>query len=354
MEIAELLERRKEQQLQLKIVEEDLRARALEMQRAKNEIETMQKQQLQQRAQTGSSPRLSPKDYRSLSQEQKAELKAQRGLAGANEAGETTDHPILGPVVTDLGYKRVHLVPSGKLGTIGIWKKQRTYRNDRARSMAADKEKTIHLGFPGIICLHEDKDGKLSVLDGQHRIGMMQALREKRNKGLLEKAGDSGINNDDDETLFGSVLVEVYPQPDDIADADVHAEQVFLEINKAEPIKMLDMPGVASDSDRAIITDAVMTLQVQYKEMFSTSQRCRVPNVNVDNLRNAIYGANVLNRNKLTTSGKLIEWLIVQNASLGSKYETTAERRAFISQKAWEKASGNGFYLGLDSSWLYQ
>ena len=35
--------------------------------------------------------------------------------------------------------------------------------------MAQDKMKTLHLGMPGIIALHEDSNGALSIIDGQHR-----------------------------------------------------------------------------------------------------------------------------------------------------------------------------------------
>jgi hypothetical protein len=121
------------------------------------------------------------------------------------------------------------------------------------------------------------------------------------------------------------------------------------------------MPGVAPAADRMIITEAVETLQHQFPQMFSPSQKCRVPNVNVDNLRNSIFGANVLKRignkdSKKITSQHLIQWLLIQNARLGDKYESYFEERGkpmFVSLKAWEKASQYGFYLGLESSWLY-
>lgn len=64
-------------------------------------------------------------------------------------------HPLLGPCLADLGYKRVHLVSAQTLATIPVWKKQRIYRHNRAKEMAADKRKTLHLGVPGVIGLHE-------------------------------------------------------------------------------------------------------------------------------------------------------------------------------------------------------
>lgn len=64
-------------------------------------------------------------------------------------------HPVLGPVISDFGYKRVHSVSAKTLSSIAVWKKQRTFRHDRAKTMAKDKLKSLHLGFPGVIVLHE-------------------------------------------------------------------------------------------------------------------------------------------------------------------------------------------------------
>lgn len=64
-------------------------------------------------------------------------------------------HPVLGPTVVDLGYKRIHLVPVDILASIKVWEKQRIYRHDRATVMAKDKKKSMNLGFPGIIEIYE-------------------------------------------------------------------------------------------------------------------------------------------------------------------------------------------------------
>jgi hypothetical protein len=361
-----MLKKRKEQQAMLEKVEKDLREKAHRIKMEKEELLKLEQQQKQQQNLQkddiieeqidDSVPHLSPKEYRGLSQEEKGQLKEMREATKGTTEDDTDspmDHPVLGPVVADLGYKRIHLVSSGKLGTIPIWKRQRTYRNDRARRMASDKQSTLHLGFPGIICLHEDSKGALSILDGQHRVGMMQTIREMQNK-------NSANSDENTDQYFQNVLVEVYSDADQDIVAESRkdksiAEQVFVEINKAEPLKLLDMPGVASAADRKLITEAVETLQEQFPKMFSTSQRCRAPNVNIDNLRNSIYGANILQRYKeeLTTSGKLVEWLLMQNAALGDMYENDEKKQKYVSHKAWTKASKNGFYLGLESSWLF-
>jgi hypothetical protein len=79
----------------------------------------------------------------------------------ATEAGAPTEtstssiHPVLGRVVVDLGYKKVYQVAAPTLASIPVWKKQRVYRHDRAKIIATDKMKTLALGMPGILVLHE-------------------------------------------------------------------------------------------------------------------------------------------------------------------------------------------------------
>eukprot|EP00536_Pseudo-nitzschia_multiseries_P005558 jgi/Psemu1/238609/estExt_Genewise1.C_1050007 len=280
------------------------------------------------------------------------EEEREKGEALANDE-EDPEHPILGPVVADLGYKRVHLMSAGRLGNIPVWNRNRIYRNNRAKAMAAEKIKSMALGFPGAICLHESSNGKLSIVDGQHRVGMMAALKTTINK-RVEKGEDLGDLSDVDK-VFERILVEVYPEQESTnGSVDAFAEKVFLEINKAEPVKLIDMPGVASVADRKIITEAVETLNENFPNMFSPSQRCRIPNVNVDNLRSAVFGANILKKHKIGTSKKLVEWLIEKNAELGEEYENSREKQKLVSGKQWSKASASNFYLGLESSWLYK
>ncbi len=264
-------------------------------------------------------------------------------------------HPILGPVLCDLGYKQIYLVPADNLGTIPVWNKNRIYRHRRAQSMALDKLQSMQLGFPGVVCLHEDLNGKLSILDGQHRVGMMAALKEERQKQADAMGGDMPIL-DHERVMFDQVLVEVYRQdPTSDLTSHEHAQAVFLEINKSEPIKLVDVPGVASNNDRKVITEAVDLLRAQYPKMFSASQNCYLPNVNEDNLRNNIFGANILNRHKLNSSEDLFQWLLLQNTRLEEKYQANEyNERTRISERAWGKTAKYGFYLGLESNWLYK
>jgi hypothetical protein len=278
-EIQVMVSQREEEQVELDKIEEELLRKTNEIKKSSKELLRLEdefaraerairknsdrSEEIRPRETNKTIPYYSPKEYSALSKEEKQMLKEDRAALGkiqqdkadtvrgdnsnANSNNKSAIHPILGPVIADLGYKRVHVVSSGRLGTIPIWEKQRTYRFDRAKRMAIDKTEQMHLGFLGIICLHEDAKGKLSIIDGQHRVGMMQALREDRKKLKkrqieTEAQGDNERMWKEQEEYFQNVLVEVYSElstgdaPYTTNKGQSYAEQVFLEINKAEPI----------------------------------------------------------------------------------------------------------------------
>jgi len=247
-------------------------------------------------------------------------------------------HPILGPVLIDLGYKRIHVAKAEALASVPVWEKQRVYRHDRAKNMASDKMKTTDLGLPGIITLHESEDGQLAILDGQHRVGMMTILQERQH-----------IN--ENKIDLDRVLIEVFPQLHNFSPK--HAQDIFTEINKAEPVKLLDMPGVAKVSERRIINEAAMSLQDAYPDMFKPSQRCRAPNVNIDNLRDAIFASGLLKRHSIKNRKSLVEWVLQKNRELAAKYINDDGARQSHSDRVMNKAHKYEFYLGLDLGWLY-
>jgi len=251
------------------------------------------------------------------------------------------DHPVLGPAVIDLGYKRIHVTSAQKLSAIPIWEKQRVYRHDRAKLMANDKLKSLELGLPGVIALHEATDGQLSILDGQHRVGMMTILEEWRNDGTI----DFDLNQ---------ILVEVFPQSQSPLASETHAQDIFTEINKAEPVKLVDMPGVAKVTERRIINEAAALLEEKFPDMFKPSQRCRAPHLNVDNLRDSIFAAGIIKRHNIKSQKALITWVLGKNKEMEEKFGKDTSNSSNVSATALKKAKEFDFYLGLDMAWLYQ
>jgi len=270
-------------------------------------------------------------------EEEKKRIEASKREKDRDE--ENAHHPILGPAFVDLGYKRVHITSARALAAIPIWEKQRVYRHDRAKGMATDKQRTTELGLPGIISLHEAEDGQLAILDGQHRVGMMAILQSK--------------GMDTDQLDLERVLVEVFPQHSNSSIA--HASDIFTEINKAEPVKLVDMPGIAKKADRNIINDGAQMLMDSYPDMFKPSQRCRSPHLNIDNLRDALFASDVLKRHSVKSSKALFDWMSEKNQELGHLYVNGKGGSTVnqVSKTALNKAVKFHFFLGLDSSWLY-
>ena len=251
-------------------------------------------------------------------------------------------HPILGPQIARLPYKRVHLTPASTLASIPVYERQRAYRHDRAMVMAKDKRKTLWMGIPGVISLMEDDDGRLSILDGQHRVGMMALLAEERRK-VRERGGVGvgvGVGGDELDSLdLENVLVEVFVSRRSRDDADRRAvpaaaagfggggvgdeddmAAIFTEINKAEPVKLLDLPGVTTKRTRDIIDHAASHYRDAYPAMFSTSARCRAPHLNLDNLRDALFASEVIQRERMGSGGELVRWMSRRNDELRERY----------------------------------
>ena len=267
--------------------------------------------------------------------------------------------------------------------------------------MAKDKRKTLWMGIPGVISLMEDDDGRLSILDGQHRVGMMALLAEERRK-VRERGGVGvgvGVGGDELDSLdLENVLVEVFVSRRSRDDADRRAvpaaaagfggggvgdeddmAAIFTEINKAEPVKLLDLPGVTTKRTRDIIDHAASHYRDAYPAMFSTSARCRAPHLNLDNLRDALFASEVIQRERMGSGGELVRWMSRRNDELRERYgddngggggggsleekkdggnggaaAAEDDKIISISETVLRKARNHDFYLGLESTWLYK
>ena len=188
-------------------------------------------------------------------------------------------------------------------------------------------------------------------MDGQHRVGMMTILDEKK-QAAEDKDGFFDLDR---------ILVEVYPEVSSKNDSSsspvaAHAQDIFLEINKAEPVKLVDLPNVSGLSEKArkTINEGAKRLEEAFPNMFSPSQRCRIPNVNVDNLRDALFASDVVKRHDLKSPAALEKWIMVQNEQLKKEYTAPDSKKASgVSKTALVKATKFNFFLGLDASWLY-
>lgn len=285
-----------------KQLEKEIEQRALEkaQERMQLELEAM-KQQMQrkeeeriQKEREEHERELAFERWKENAAREQQQLKVEDVKQQEETSNNNAHHPILGPQIAHLPYKRIHLTSAATLASLPVYEKQRAYRHDRATNMAKDKKKTLWMGIPGVISLMEEDDGRLSILDGQHRVGMMALLEEEQRKIREKGTGTTGYHELAKLDLE-NILVEVFFPRQSSSDSDCESvlasssqkqtpEQqqqnddkavIFTEINKAEPVKLLDLPGVAPKRTRDMIDHAASHFYNTYPAMFSPSTRCR-------------------------------------------------------------------------------
>ena len=91
-----------------------------------------------------------------------------------------------------------------------------------------------------------------------------------------------------------------------------------------------------------------------FSKLFLTNigYNCLLAHLNVDNLRDALFASNVLDRHKLKSAKALDTWIMGQNDMLATEFSGDSPPPG-VSVKAWEKATHYDFYLGLTSNWYY-
>ena len=142
--------------------------------------------------------------------------------------------------------------------------------------------------------------------------------------------------------------------------------ELFTEINKCEPVQLVDIPGLVDAQQHAALAFAVESLRAKFKPMFKPTKACRAPHLNVDLLRQELFDANVLVRHcDVETLGRgdeqagdaLLRWMLATNDALARRSDEEwheghkGSKSAFA--KALQKARENGLYLGLEKSWLH-
>ena len=144
-----------------------------------------------------------------------------------------------------------------------------TPRADKiAKEKTGKKKPGDPLGLPGVITMYTDSEtGKSGVLDGQHRIGALKIMAE------------DAVWPQEQE-----VLLEVHA-----VNTATDAKELFTEINKAEPLKLIDMPDATTAYHRTMLASVANQLAKEFPAMFKPTTRCRAPHTNVDNLREELF-----------------------------------------------------------------
>ncbi|KAA8493235.1 hypothetical protein FVE85_8680 [Porphyridium purpureum] len=250
-------------------------------------------------------------------------------------------HKHFGRLVADLGYKKVYLASIERLRGLDVWRRNRAYRPMRASAIAQDK---INSGWrksvlPGVISCYEcASNGETGILDGQHRRGALMYMAE-RSEWPESK----------------SVLVEVFQLKN-----EDQIKELFIEINKAEPVLDVDLPGlsVADEEAKEAINYAVGQLEAQFEMMFKQTIRCRPPHVHADKLRDELFQSDFMGRYNAFTGKEVLESLLRVNSEMAecnySSWVNKWNGKDYMLKKALKKASDTGFYLGVDRQWMHR
>jgi len=259
------------------------------------------------------------------------------------------NHPIFGRFLSDFGYKKIYAADPAKLyASTPIYKKQRTFRTERASAIARAKSLSGVTGWPGTISVVEytegkDKGTKSVLVDGQHRLGAYTLLSRQMKARNPEAPLPPGMTE---------ILVEVYAGLD-----EQKAAEVFTEINKAEPCKLIDLPqSKVPVNTKKVIDGAADKMRRLYSGMFKPSSSCRTPHMNIDNLRDELFQSGIASKKGFTTADELLDWMLAKNEALcklsDADWKPRRRTRAKMLPKALEKAKQQQFYLGLEWDWL--
>ena len=127
------------------------------------------------------------------------------------------------------------------------------------------------------------------------------------------------------------------------------AKQLYLEVNKGESVKEIDLPDAIAPARKGHIDEAAEALRRRFPEMFKPSERCRPPHLHKDTLRNKLFGCAATER--VSGGDELLALLLRVNAGLARKPKSAWPAKAGA---AFDKAKQHGLYLGLDGGygWL--
>ncbi|KAJ1622197.1 hypothetical protein T492DRAFT_1064134 [Pavlovales sp. CCMP2436] len=293
-------------------------------------------------------------------------------------------HPIFGRLLADLGYKRIYLASARSLiASVPIWCRQRPVEKAKVAEIRAAK-RGDGFAFPGVLSLFEmvkpagrvalalDYPQAFGIFDGQHRLCAIAGMLRHTVADEAEDGIDGGANlrvavaadgprvsraatSKEGAAAEGAaapselledveVLAEVY-----WTHSEAEVKQWYVELNKAEIVKEIDLPDQIAPHKKVIIDEAVELLRHKFPDMFKPSERCRPPHLHRDTLRNKLFNHDIVDAHLLDARA-LLGCLERVNAKLGERAD--ASWPAPI-RKALPKARAQGFFLGLnDYGWL--
>ena len=211
------------------------------------------------------------------------------------------DHPVFGELLSDMGFKRIYLASARTLvHSVPIWSKQRPCNEGRVQEIVRAKRAAPR--FMGAIMCFEVRGVERAsvacaqprgIFDGQHRARACAQLLTSEafsieddppesweagedggggGGGEGEGGGGGGLIRLSEATNDGHddfpVVVEVYP-----VSSEGEAKALYLEVNKGESVKEIDLPDAIAPERKGHIDWASEALRARYPDMFKPSER---------------------------------------------------------------------------------
>ena len=265
-------------------------------------------------------------------------------------SSQTETHPAFGTLLIDFGHKRLYLASARTfVASVPIWSKQRPCNDGRVVEICKAKRHSPEF-IGSISCFQIEGQSQPSIscpqpcgiFDGQHRAKAI-SLMLKSEDFTVE---DSSMESDDEARgLYEdfNVLVEVWNVR---SESDV--KSLYLEVNKSESVKEIDMPDAIAPIRKTAIDNTVALLNRRFPMMFKPSERCRPPHVHRDTLRNVLFQHP--STESVVNEDDLLKRILKVNEILGKTSKKFWSSRV---HKALEKACLHEFWLGLnDYAWL--
>lgn len=316
-------------------------------------------------------------------------------------------HPAFGRLVADLGFKKVYVASARAfVGSVPIWSKQRPCNEDRVAEIVHAKARAPHLMGPIMVFERTDAAAPkgpngasvammpslscpqpVGIFDGQHRARAAMRLLASEDFSISDDEKDDDGNDETEEEGTGGgetsgrssarllaaaeangtfsagsrrripamaatggkhddfeMLVEVYP-----VRSEQDVKRLYLEVNKGEVVKEIDLPDQLAPELKSFIDEAVATLLRRWPEMFKPSERCRPPHLHRDTLRNKLFQAHATHG--ATSAEALVAAVSRVNEALKARPISTWPER--LRGKPMQKAKAHGCFLGLaEYSWL--
>lgn len=161
-----------------------------------------------------------------------------------------------------------------------------------------------------------------------------------RSRARLASPSGAGQHSDFD------LVVEVYP-----VSSEADCKRLYLEVNKAESVKEIDLPDQLAPELKAHIDGACELLHKRFPSMHKPSERCRPPHLHRDTLRNKLFQAGAARGAE--SPEQLLAMIMRVNEALKARLTSSWPERLRGKGKALEKAKAQGLFLGLDNyAWL--